>query len=101
MSIETEDEVQALREYMDMLGMDPEEDAEFIYIAREGVTAPIPEPWEVREGENGELIYHNPLTQEYTYKHPLDDYYRQKFLQAKAGKSERVSQIHNSPLETG
>lgn len=31
--------------YAEFLGMDPEVDKEFLYIAIEGLSAPVPEPW--------------------------------------------------------
>ena len=32
--------------YATFLGMDPEKDKEFLYIAIEGLKAPVPAPWE-------------------------------------------------------
>lgn len=34
-----------LREYAEFIGMDPEQDQSFFYIAREGLKAPLPENW--------------------------------------------------------
>ena len=40
--VPTEDEI---LEYAKWLGMDPEEDKELFYIAKEGLTAPLPKDW--------------------------------------------------------
>jgi hypothetical protein len=54
------------------LGMNLEEDKEFLYIAEEGLKAPVPEPWEVFYDTNKDMYFYNRLTQEKTYEHPLD-----------------------------
>lgn len=35
-----------IEKYAVFLGMDIEKDKEFLYIAKQGLDAPIPEPWE-------------------------------------------------------
>ena len=70
--------------YATFLGMDPEKDKEFLYIAIEGLKAPVPFPWETQYDANDEIFYVNPETGERMYDHPLDEEYRQKFQREKA-----------------
>ena len=37
--------------YAEFLGMDLEEDADLLYIAEEGLKAPVPEPWKAFSNE--------------------------------------------------
>ena len=39
--------------------MDIEKDKEFLYIAREGLKAPVPEPWKTYTNEDDEIFYIN------------------------------------------
>jgi len=71
-------------EYAKFLGMDPEEDRDFLYIAREGLKAPLPEPWKPCKTHDGELYYFNFETGESQWDHPLDEVYRKKFQETKA-----------------
>lgn len=64
--------------------MDPEEDRDYLYIALEGLRAPVPEPWEVRKNEDGDVFFCNPETEEVMVNHPLDDFYRNLFQEIKA-----------------
>ena len=72
--------------YAEFLGMDPELDKEFLYIAVEGLKAPVPPPWETYYDEKDEIFYVNPVTGQTMYDHPLDEEYRQKFIRLKAEK---------------
>ena len=62
--------------YAEFLGMDPELDKEFLYIAIEGLKAPVPHPWETYYDEKDEIFYVNPQTGQTMYDHPLDEEYR-------------------------
>jgi len=42
-------------EYAKWLGMDPEKDADLFYIAKEGLKAPLPEPWKPCKSPDGEI----------------------------------------------
>ena len=66
--------------------MDLEKDKEFLFIAQEGLKAPVPEPWETYQDDNDEIFYVNSQTNQKMYDHPLDEQYRQKFLRLKAEK---------------
>ena len=53
--------------------MDLEKDKEFLYIAQEGLKAPVPEPWETYQDDNDEIFYVNSQTGQKMYDHPLDE----------------------------
>lgn len=44
--------------------MDPREDKDLYYIAKEGLKAPLPEPWKPCQSRTGEIYYLNIETQE-------------------------------------
>ena len=72
--------------YAEFLGMDLKEDADLLYIAEEGLKAPVPEPWKAYSNENEEIYYCNTVTGQLIYDHPLDEVYRKKFQEAKQKK---------------
>lgn len=72
--------------YAEFLGMDLKEDADLLYIAEEGLKAPVPEPWKAFSNENDEIYYTNTITGQVIFDHPLDEEYRKKFREAKMKK---------------
>lgn len=83
---EYEPTLEEIHGYAKFLGIDLEKDQEFLFIAEEGLKAPVPEPWKTFFNENDEIFYVNSETGEKMYDHPLDEEYRQKFLRLKAQK---------------
>ncbi len=63
--------------------MDPKKDKEFLYLAREGLKAPVSKPWRACQTKNGEIYYFNFESGESQWDHPSDDIYRKKFHDAK------------------
>lgn len=65
--------------------MDPddEEDKALLWIAREALYAPVPEPWVEGKDLRGHLYYQNEVTHQTLREHPLDEYYRQLYYQKK------------------
>lgn len=51
-------------EYAKYLGMDLQNDKDLFYIAREGLKAPLPEPWRPVKHPSGEIFYLNLQTKE-------------------------------------
>ena len=76
----TEEEV---LEYAEWLGMKLPEDNRFLYIAREGLKAPIPEPWKPCKTKDGNIYFFNFETGESTWDHPCDQHYKQRFVEEK------------------
>jgi len=70
--------------YAIYLGIDPEEDRDFLYIAREGLKAPVSKPWRACQTRSGEIYYFNFETGESQWDHPSDDIFRKKFQELKA-----------------
>ena len=66
-------------EYAKYLGMDVTKERQYFHIAREGLKAPLPEPWKPHRNSQGEIYYINLLTQEVVYEHPCDQRYRKIF----------------------
>lgn len=65
--------------------MDPNSslDRELMYIAKQGLMEPVPEPWEAQRDNNDMIVYYNTQTGESTHQHPCDDAYRALFRQKK------------------
>lgn len=59
--------------------MELPEDKEFMYIAKEGLKAPLPDAWKPYQNRHGEIFYINLYTNEKTVEHPCDEYYKQLF----------------------
>ena len=76
-------------EYATWLGMDPQVDREFFYIAKEGLKAPLPDPWKPCKTKEGEIYYFNFENGESVWEHPCDEYYRNMFDEAKTAKANR------------
>ena len=73
-----------LLEYAEFLGLQLPQDSGLLYLVREGLKAPLPEPWEPYRTESGEIYYFNPVTGESDWVHPCDKLYQQKVAQLKA-----------------
>lgn len=83
--VPSEDEVS---EAADWLGIDVEEDADLLWIARDFLKAPMPAPWVPYEAEGpGEVFYFNPQTGESTWDHPCDAVFRQRYSSEKIKKA--------------
>ncbi|RNF06121.1 uncharacterized protein Tco025E_07661 [Trypanosoma conorhini] len=66
-----------ITEYGKWLGMNFPEDKPFLWIAREGLKAPLPEHWKACRSEKGDLYYFNFKTGESNWDHPLDEQFRE------------------------
>ena len=64
--------------------MDPEEDAQFLDIAEEGLKAPLPKEWKPCITKEGEGYYLNFDNGESAWEHPYDEYYKKMFEELKA-----------------
>ena len=73
-------------EYAKYLGMNPIYDADLLWIAAEGLTAPLPAGWTEHEDQDGNLYFYNVDTDHSTREHPLDKHYRQTYLNEKRKK---------------
>jgi centrosomal protein CEP164 len=69
----TEDEV---IEYAQFLDIDPETEPHLLWIAREGVVAPVPPPWKACTESGDDVFYFNFDTGESVWDHPSDEKYK-------------------------
>lgn len=76
-------------EYGKWLGMELPMDEHLLWIAREGLKAPLPENWKACKSEKGELYYFNFKSGQSIWDHPLDDHYKKLFRDERANPSER------------
>mmetsp|Transcript_4194 Transcript_4194/g.6412 ORF Transcript_4194/g.6412 Transcript_4194/m.6412 type:complete len:1160 (-) Transcript_4194:553-4032(-) len=84
-------------EYAKWLGMDPNEDSELFWIAREGLKAPLPESWKpCKTKDTEEIYYFNFSTGASTWDHPCDEYYRRLYEEEKY-KLDRTNKTHLRP----
>ncbi|XP_022779198.1 centrosomal protein of 164 kDa-like isoform X2 [Stylophora pistillata] len=67
---------QEIFEYAHSIGIDPIKERDLLYIAREGIVAPLPDDWKPCQDANGDIYYFNFQTGDSVWDHPCDDYYR-------------------------
>lgn len=83
------------------LGMDPQRDQEFMWIARESLVAFLPEGWyHVSATETGEPYYYNEISGESRWDHPCDDQFRRMFNDLKQRKYDRQYENSDSNAPT-
>ena len=56
--------VQEILEYATWLGMDCDEDPDLLWIAKEGIKAPLPDDWKPCKSSSGSVYYFNIITGE-------------------------------------
>lgn len=79
--IPTDDEV--LR-YAKWLGMDVEKDRHLFWIAKQGLTTPLPPDWKpCKTNDTNEIYYFNFSTGESSWDHPCDTYNRKLYEENK------------------
>ena len=78
-----------IQEYAVYIGLDPSQDSDLLYIAREGLKAPLPVPWKPCETQDGAVFYFNFETQESLWEHPCDLFYKERARELKAAKAKR------------
>jgi hypothetical protein len=69
----TQQEVQDYAQWLDLR----DSDAELLWIAREGLTTPLPEPWRPCKTDTGDLYYFNFETGDSSWEHPMDMFFKQ------------------------
>eukprot|EP00959_Pyramimonas_sp_CCMP1952_P353489 7406181-Pyramimonas_sp.AAC.1 len=71
-------------EYARWLGMDVEREKDLIWLAREGLKAPLPDHWKPCKSPEGEIYYFNFSSGESVWDHPCDEYYKKLYAEEKA-----------------
>ena len=70
-------------EYASWLGMKRPEDEDLLWIACEGLKAPLPEHWKPCKTQDGDIYYFNFQTGESMWEHPCDEYYKTQYAEEK------------------
>ena len=73
-------------EYAKYLGMSLPSDNDLLYIAKEGLKAPLPDPWKPCKTSSNDIYYFNFESGESIWEHPCDKYYKEQYLKAKQNK---------------
>ncbi|XP_053372840.1 centrosomal protein of 164 kDa-like [Mercenaria mercenaria] len=63
-------------EYAQCIGIDPDLEPNLLWIAREGINAPLPENWKPCQDPNGDIYYFNFASGESIWDHPCDEFYK-------------------------
>ncbi|XP_022100081.1 centrosomal protein of 164 kDa-like [Acanthaster planci] len=70
----TEEEI---LEYAQVIGIDVDKEKDLMWIAREGISAPLPSDWKpCQDTTGGDIYYFNFASGESTWDHPCDEFYR-------------------------
>jgi len=92
--VPTEEEVS---EYAEFLGVDPQAEPHLMWIAREGVVAPVPAPWKACTENGDDVFYFNFETGDSVWDHPSDEKYRQLVEEHRSKKPE-AGNVEDSSL---
>ncbi|CAG5133222.1 unnamed protein product, partial [Candidula unifasciata] len=63
-------------EYAASIGIDFDKEPQLLWIAREGINAPLPENWRPCQTPTGDVYYFNFQTGKSIWDHPCDEFYR-------------------------
>ncbi|XP_035478330.2 centrosomal protein of 164 kDa isoform X1 [Scophthalmus maximus] len=72
---------QEIHEYAREIGIDPDNETELLWLAREGIVAPMPAEWKPCQDVTGEIYYFNFSSGQSTWDHPCDEHYRRLVVQ--------------------
>ncbi|XP_054658963.1 centrosomal protein of 164 kDa isoform X3 [Grus americana] len=72
---------QEIQDFAREIGIDPEKEPELIWLAREGIVAPLPPEWKPCQDITGDIYYFNFANGQSTWDHPCDDHYRELVIQ--------------------
>ncbi|CAG9320180.1 unnamed protein product [Blepharisma stoltei] len=76
-------------EYGIWLGLTLPDDEDLLYIAREGLKAPLPQQWKPCKTREGDIYYFNFETGQSEWEHPCDGHYKQLVREAKQAKTKQ------------
>ncbi|XP_044852905.1 centrosomal protein of 164 kDa isoform X4 [Mauremys mutica] len=72
---------QEIQEFAREIGIDPENEPELMWLAREGIVAPLPPEWKPCQDITGDIYYFNFSNGQSTWDHPCDEHYRELVIQ--------------------
>ncbi|XP_029628518.1 centrosomal protein of 164 kDa isoform X2 [Salmo trutta] len=88
---------QEIHEYAREIGIDPNREPELLWLAREGIVAPLPPEWKPCQDVTGDVYYFNFSSGQSTWDHPCDEQYRSLVNQER----ERAGTQPHGPPTTG
>ncbi|XP_043756078.1 centrosomal protein of 164 kDa isoform X7 [Cervus elaphus] len=68
-------------EFAREIGIDPIKEPELMWLAREGIVAPLPVEWKPCQDITGDIYYFNFSNGQSTWDHPCDEHYRNLVIQ--------------------
>ncbi|XP_005378270.1 PREDICTED: centrosomal protein of 164 kDa isoform X3 [Chinchilla lanigera] len=72
---------QEILEFAREIGIDPIKEPELMWLAREGIVAPLPMEWKPCQDITGDIYYFNFANGQSTWDHPCDEHYRKLVVQ--------------------
>ncbi|XP_052044410.1 centrosomal protein of 164 kDa isoform X6 [Apodemus sylvaticus] len=72
---------QEILDFARVIGIDPVKEPELMWLAREGIEAPLPKGWKPCQNITGDLYYFNFDTGQSIWDHPCDEHYRKLVIQ--------------------
>lgn len=72
---------QEILEYARDIDIDPNNEPELMWLAREGIVAPLPPEWKPCQDVTKDIYYFNFSTGQSTWVHPCDEHYRNLVVQ--------------------
>ncbi|KAM9659653.1 centrosomal protein of 164 kDa [Trichechus inunguis] len=108
---------QEILEFAREIGIDPIKEPELMWLAREGIVAPLPMEWKPCQDITGDIYYFNFANGQSMWDHPCDEHYRNLVIQErgklstgavkkkdkrkkKEKKDKKGKETSKSPLET-
>ncbi|XP_023380655.1 centrosomal protein of 164 kDa isoform X5 [Pteropus vampyrus] len=109
---------QEILEFAREIGIDPIKEPELMWLAREGIVAPLPVEWKPCQDITGDIYYFNFANGQSMWDHPCDEHYRNLVIQErgklstsgaikkkdkkkkKEKKDKKDKETSKSPLET-
>nr|XP_054950865.1 centrosomal protein of 164 kDa isoform X13 [Pan paniscus] len=75
---------QEILEFAREIGIDPIKEPELMWLAREGIVAPLPGEWKPCQDITGDIYYFNFANGQSMWDHPCDEHYRNLVIQERA-----------------
>ncbi|CAJ1066140.1 centrosomal protein of 164 kDa-like isoform X1 [Xyrichtys novacula] len=72
---------QEIQDYAREIGIDPDTEPELLWLAKEGIVAPLPPEWKPCQDVTGDIYYFNFSSGQSTWDHPCDEHYRRLVTQ--------------------
>ena len=89
-------------DYAKWLGMDLEAEKDLLWIAREGLKAPLPEHWKpCKTPGTGDIYYFNFQTGDSVWEHPCDEHYKSLYAAEKAKLAKRKAEERRRAFTPG